>query len=111
MQTLEYLGFVKNQAGGMLVKFSHFRKMIRGPIAQFPGTSVRGDEQVNSIIAGLNIQFGGKRRAAPAVAPEPVYQAAVAPEPIAQTAEVAPGSSDTGPGNYVHRSADLKSQI
>ena len=61
-----------------------FRNSISGPISQFPGTSVRKDVQVDSIIAGLNIQFGGKRRSAPAVAPEP----------IAQTAEVAPGPSE-----------------
>jgi long-chain fatty acid transport protein len=79
--------------------YSHaFRNSISGPIAQFPGTSVREEVQVDSIIAGLNIQFGGKRRSAPAVAPEPVDPAAaapaVAPEPIAQTAEVAPGPSE-----------------
>jgi hypothetical protein len=45
---------------------------------------VREDVQVDSIIAGLNIQSGGKRRSAPAVAPEP----------IAQTAAVSPGPSE-----------------
>ncbi|MBV8382313.1 MAG: outer membrane protein transport protein [Planctomycetaceae bacterium] len=60
-----------------------FRNTISGPIAQFPGTSVREDVQVDSIIAGLNIQFGGKRRAGPAAAEDcdPIAPTAMAPAP------------------------------
>lgn len=56
-----------------------FRNSISGPIAQFANTSVREDVQIDSILAGLNIQFGGRRRSRPAPAPGPVAQAEPAP--------------------------------
>ena len=39
-----------------------FRNEIEGPIAQIPGTSARMDAQIDSILAGLTIQYGGKRK-------------------------------------------------
>lgn len=38
-----------------------FRNAIEGPIGQIPGTSARMDAQTDSILAGLTIQYGGKR--------------------------------------------------
>lgn len=38
-----------------------FRNAIEGPIAQIPGSSARMDAQTDSILAGLTIQYGGKR--------------------------------------------------
>jgi long-chain fatty acid transport protein len=38
-----------------------FRNAIEGPIAQIPGSSARMDAQIDSILAGLTIQYGGKR--------------------------------------------------
>jgi long-chain fatty acid transport protein len=71
---------------------------MSGPIAQLPGSSVREDVQVDSIIAGLNIQFGGKRKARSLPSPDAVAQAAVAPaDPAVQTA-AAPADSNEPPG-------------
>jgi long-chain fatty acid transport protein len=39
-----------------------FRNQIEGGVAELPGASTKIDSQTDSIIAGLNIQFGGKRR-------------------------------------------------
>ncbi|MGE3822481.1 MAG: OmpP1/FadL family transporter [Isosphaeraceae bacterium] len=39
-----------------------FRNAIEGGITQLPGASTKIDSQVDSIVAGLNIQFGGPRR-------------------------------------------------
>lgn len=39
-----------------------FRNDIEGSIAQLPASSVKLDTQYDSIVAGLNIQFGGKRK-------------------------------------------------
>jgi long-chain fatty acid transport protein len=41
-----------------------FRNAIEGGVVQLPGASARIDSQIDSIVAGLNIQFGGKRRRA-----------------------------------------------
>jgi long-chain fatty acid transport protein len=38
-----------------------FRNAIEGPIAQVPGTTARMDAQTDSILAGLTIQYGGRR--------------------------------------------------
>jgi long-chain fatty acid transport protein len=38
-----------------------FRNSIGGTISQVPGSAIREDAQVDSIIAGLTIRFGGKR--------------------------------------------------
>jgi long-chain fatty acid transport protein len=64
----------------MSVAYVHqFRNTMSGTIAQIPGTSVREDVQVDSIVMGLNVQFGGKRR--PKNEPEYVVPAPVAPAP------------------------------
>jgi long-chain fatty acid transport protein len=39
-----------------------FRNAIQGGIGEFPGASAKTDSQIDSLIAGINIQFGGKRR-------------------------------------------------
>jgi long-chain fatty acid transport protein len=52
-----------------------FRNTMSGPIAQVPGTSIREDVQSDSVIAGLNIQFGPKRRARSLPAAAPVIPA------------------------------------
>lgn len=47
-----------------------FRNAIEGPLLQIPNSSARMDAQVDSILAGLTIQYGGKRnrvKEAPAV--------------------------------------------
>jgi long-chain fatty acid transport protein len=62
------------------VAYTHaFRNSINGRLFEIPGTSVREDVQVDSIIAGLNIQFGGKRRSSSSPTPDPVVQTAAAP--------------------------------
>jgi long-chain fatty acid transport protein len=59
-----------------------FRNAIEGPIAQIPGTESRLDAQVDSILAGLTIQYGARR-------PRPEY----APASFQQTPmEVSPTS-------------------
>jgi long-chain fatty acid transport protein len=45
-----------------------FRNAIQGPIGQIPGTSARMDAQTDSILAGLTIQYGGRRSASKAAA-------------------------------------------
>jgi len=64
-----------------------FRNSMTGPILQLPGTSVREDVQIDSIIAGVNIQFGGKRKPVSPLVCDPVVQAApAAAAPGVQTA-------------------------
>ncbi|OJW22157.1 MAG: hypothetical protein BGO49_19155 [Planctomycetales bacterium 71-10] len=41
-----------------------FRNDIEGPIGQVPGSTARMDAQTDSILAGLTIQYGGRRRPA-----------------------------------------------
>jgi long-chain fatty acid transport protein len=48
-----------------------FRNAIEGPIAQIPGTNARMDAQVDSILAGLTIQYGARRPAAQAALDTP----------------------------------------
>ncbi len=38
-----------------------FRNTIEGPIGQIPGSSARMDAQTDSILAGLTIQYGGRK--------------------------------------------------
>ena len=39
-----------------------FRNSIEGGVVEFPGASTKIDSQIDSIVAGLNIQFGNPRR-------------------------------------------------
>ncbi|WP_165229700.1 OmpP1/FadL family transporter [Aquisphaera insulae] len=48
-----------------------FRNAIEGPIPQIPGSSARMDAQVDSILAGLTIQYGARRSRARAAADDP----------------------------------------
>jgi long-chain fatty acid transport protein len=96
----------------MSLAWTHsFRNVMSGPILQVPGTSVREDVQVDTLVAGLNVRFGGKRRppSAPSVpvaaavyAPAPAAPAAPAPvaEPILPAGLEAPAAdrSDQGSG-------------
>jgi long-chain fatty acid transport protein len=43
-----------------------FRNSIQGPIGEIAGASVKIDSQVDAILAGINVQFGGKRHSAAA---------------------------------------------
>src|SRR5262249_12050170 len=40
-----------------------FDNSIQGPILQIPGSAVRITTQVDSILAGINMSFGGRRTA------------------------------------------------
>jgi hypothetical protein len=40
-----------------------FRAEIEGPIGHVPGSRVKMDAQVDSILAGITIQYGAPRRA------------------------------------------------
>lgn len=64
-----------------------FRDSIQGGVTQLPGASAKIDSQTDSIIAGLNVQFGGKRRQA--VQPT---QPMLPSEPLASAAEPQPAS-------------------
>ena len=55
-----------------------FRNSVSGSILQLPGSSVREDVQVDSIIAGMNVQFGNKRKVDPSL---PAYTDAGASSP------------------------------
>jgi long-chain fatty acid transport protein len=66
-----------------------FRNTITGPIFQLPGTTVREDVQVDSVVAGLNVQFGGKRRVVTAPA-MPAYAIPPAPSALVEPAASAP---------------------
>lgn len=44
-----------------------FRNAIEGPIGQIPGSTARMDAQLDSILAGLTIQYGGKSNGAQAI--------------------------------------------
>ena len=49
-----------------------FRNTMSGSIFQVSGLSVREDEQIDSVVAGLTDQFGGRRKTAPSTAFDPV---------------------------------------
>jgi long-chain fatty acid transport protein len=48
-----------------------FDNSIQGPILQLPGSSVRVTSQVDAIWLGLNMSFGGRKKAASSVEPAP----------------------------------------
>ena len=56
-----------------------FRNTMSGPILQTPGSSVKEDVQIDSIIVGMNVRFGGVRKSGARPAPAPVMQASAAP--------------------------------
>ncbi len=39
-----------------------FRNSISGPVLQIPGERIKLDAQMDSIVVGLNVQFGGPRK-------------------------------------------------
>jgi long-chain fatty acid transport protein len=52
-----------------------FRNAITGPIGQVPGSQARLDAQVDSLVVGLTIQYGAKRK--------PPAESAIPAAPIA----------------------------
>lgn len=67
-----------------------FRNQIEGPIGQIPGSIARMDAQVDSIVAGLTIQYGARRKKpANTYDPQVSPTAAVtdAPQPSPQPSE------------------------
>jgi hypothetical protein len=63
-----------------------FRDAITGPILQIPNTATRLDAQLDTILAGLNITFGGARpkveTTVPAVPVVPAESEVAMPDPI-----------------------------
>jgi long-chain fatty acid transport protein len=81
-----------------------FRNSIQGPILQIPGANVKLDGQIDSLVAGLNIQFGTPRKgpdntvsAAAVAATTPQLATSPAPAPPGPELPVA-GSSPAIPG-------------
>ena len=57
-----------------------FRNSIQGNVVERSGAFSRFDTQLDSIVMGLNVQFGGKRR--PKLPELPTYAPAAVPEPM-----------------------------
>jgi long-chain fatty acid transport protein len=57
-----------------------FDNSIQGPILQIPGSSVRLTTQSDSIVAGINVSFGPRKKKIPAEQP-PLVEDQVPPEP------------------------------
>jgi long-chain fatty acid transport protein len=88
-----------------------FRNSITGATEQLPNASTRLDAQTDSLVFGLNIQFGRSRKVAPSsppdayVVPAPPPAPAYAPSPIEATPSTlppvdsfAPASGEASPG-------------
>ena len=76
-----------------------FRNTMSGSLLQSAGLSVREDVQVDSIIAGLNIQFGGRRKMAPSPAFDPVVPASTSiPAPAPSPGRTECGDRPSEPG-------------
>jgi long-chain fatty acid transport protein len=71
-----------------------FRNAISGSIAQLPGSVVREDVQVDSVIAGLTVQFGSRRKPKPAPETAPVIPASTEAPAVG---EMEPETSATRP--------------
>jgi hypothetical protein len=87
-----------------------FRNSISGPVLQIPGERIKLDAQMDSIVVGLNVQFGGPRKHAdnsisgdefspPAVpagitATPPPAGITATPPPAGITATPPPGAAD-----------------
>jgi long-chain fatty acid transport protein len=67
-----------------------FRNAISGGVVQLPGASTRLDTQTDSLVFGLNIQFGRKRKVTPASAPEEYVVPAPAPAAIEMSQPTTP---------------------
>ena len=59
-----------------------FRNAISGGVEQLPGASTRLDTQTDSLVFGLNVQFGRTRKVTPSTAPEESVVPAPAPAAI-----------------------------
>lgn len=55
-----------------------FRNEIAGPIGQIPGSTAQMDAQIDSILAGLTIQYGGKRERNPVATDDTILETAEA---------------------------------
>ncbi len=56
-----------------------FRNSIQGGVVQVPGASAKFDTQYDSILAGINIQFGGKPRPRPSPPAETIADSTPTP--------------------------------
>ena len=59
-----------------------FDNSIQGSILQIPGSSVRLTTQTDSLIFGLNVSFGPRKKTIPTEAPSIAFQAAPEPSPV-----------------------------
>ena len=85
-----------------------FRNEISGGISQIPGASARFDVQTDSLMLGLNVQFGKKRKLGPAPAADeghasPTVATATDLPPLPRSDPVVPASAEAassvpGPG-------------
>ena len=67
-----------------------FRNAISGGVEQLPGASTRLDVQFDSLVVGLNIQFGRMRKVDPSPAPEEYVVPAAAPVAIEASRPTSP---------------------
>ena len=76
-----------------------FRNSITGSPEQLPGASTRLDVQTDSLVVGLNIQFGRARRVGPSSPPEEYVAPAPAqpPPPIEATPSAFPPADNLAP--------------
>ena len=70
-----------------------FRNSIHGPIGQVPGGNIRLDAQVDTLYAGITIQYGGKKVKTPR--PRPSLQPPSRPRPPSSTERAPPLQSSS----------------
>jgi long-chain fatty acid transport protein len=82
------LGASYNMSENMTLSFAwmhSFTNSIEGSILQIPGSSVRMTEQVDFLVAGLNVSFGSRKKkppTVPVVVPEGVSPEQLQPPPL-----------------------------
>ena len=76
-----------------------FDNSIQGPILQVPGSSVRYTAQVDQILAGVNISFGGRRKKIPS-APQSESLPSLPSEPVYEPVTTAPALPATSEPVY-----------
>jgi long-chain fatty acid transport protein len=76
-----------------------FRNSIAGNVSQIPGGFARFDVQTDSIVLGLNVSFGGRRRKGPAPQPmaPPVVETLAQAEPRPEDSPVTKTSATPDP--------------
>ena len=73
-----------------------FRNSISGGVQELPGASARLDAQTDSLIFGLNIQYGGKRKLNHSPAAEPDTEPAAVAAPVAYNLPALPPPDGAG---------------